>query len=129
LSTSKCNVPALGGTSASSSSNAPASDVRGALIGTSNKPFRAWGGIFGDDVAAAATIDRLVHQAEILGLQGDSYRLKARDLARHGTPLTDAHAASAAPPLPTGAPPRLPPRSFSTGPLSTGATGPHFERP
>ncbi len=27
-------------------------------------------------------IDRLVHHAEILALQGDSYRLKDRDLAR-----------------------------------------------
>ena len=36
----------------------------------------------GDDVVAAAMIDRLVHHAEILALKGDSYRLKDRDLAR-----------------------------------------------
>ena len=42
----------------------------------------AWGEIFGDDVTAAAMIDRLVHHAEILALKGDSYRLKDRDLAR-----------------------------------------------
>src|SRR3954453_10069027 len=36
-----------------------------------------WGEIFGDDVVAAAMIDRLVHHAEILALKGDSYRLKA----------------------------------------------------
>ena len=42
----------------------------------------AWGEIFGDDVVAAAMIDRLVHHAEILALKGDSYRLKDRDLAR-----------------------------------------------
>jgi IstB-like ATP binding protein len=41
-----------------------------------------WGEIFGDDVVAAAMIDRLVHHAEILALKGDSYRLKDRDLAR-----------------------------------------------
>jgi len=52
------------------------------LIVTSNKPFSAWGEIFGDDVTAAAMIDRLVHHAEILALKGDSYRLKDRDLAR-----------------------------------------------
>ena len=52
------------------------------LIVTSNKPFSAWGEIFGDDVVAAAMIDRLVHHAEILSLKGDSYRLKDRDLAR-----------------------------------------------
>src|SRR5881227_546297 len=55
---------------------------RASLIVTSNKPFGAWGEIFGDDVVAAAMIDRLVHHAEILALKGDSYRLKDRDLAR-----------------------------------------------
>jgi hypothetical protein len=55
---------------------------RASLIVTSNKPFSAWGEIFGDEVTAAAMIDRLVHHAEILSLKGDSYRLKDRDLAR-----------------------------------------------
>src|SRR3954454_17798687 len=55
---------------------------RASLIVTSNKPFSAWGEIFGDDIVAAAMIDRLVHHAEILALKGDSYRLKDRDLAR-----------------------------------------------
>jgi IstB-like ATP binding protein len=53
---------------------------RASLIVTSNKPFSAWGEIFGDEVVAAAMIDRLVHQAEILSLKGDSYRLKDKDL-------------------------------------------------
>jgi DNA replication protein DnaC len=56
---------------------------RASMIVTSNKPFSAWGEIFGDDVTAAAMIDRLVHHAEIVALKGDSYRLKDRDLARH----------------------------------------------
>src|ERR1700760_3991719 len=55
---------------------------RASLIVTSNKPFSAWGEIFGDEIVAAAMIDRLVHHAEILALKGDSYRLKDRDLAR-----------------------------------------------
>jgi DNA replication protein DnaC len=59
---------------------------RASLIVTSNKPFSAWGEIFGDEVTATAMIDRLVHHAEILSLKGDSYRLKDRDLAR--TPAT-----------------------------------------
>jgi DNA replication protein DnaC len=54
---------------------------RASLIVTSNKPFSGWGEIFGDDVVAAAMIDRLVHHAEILALKGDSYRLRDRDLA------------------------------------------------
>jgi len=55
---------------------------RASLIVTSNKPFSAWGEIFGDEVTATAMIDRLVHHADILSLKGDSYRLKDRDLAR-----------------------------------------------
>ena len=50
------------------------------LIVTSNKAFSAWGEIFGDDIVAAAMIDRLVHHAEIIGLKGDSYRLRDKDL-------------------------------------------------
>src|SRR5918995_33471 len=59
---------------------------RASLIVTSNKPFSAWGEIFGDDVVAAAMIDRLGHHAEILALHGGSFRLKDRDLARPATP-------------------------------------------
>jgi DNA replication protein DnaC len=53
---------------------------RASLIITSNKPFSAWGEIFGDDAVAVAMVDRLVHHAEILSLKCDSYRLKDRDL-------------------------------------------------
>ena len=55
---------------------------RASPIVTSNKPFSAWGEIFGDDIVAAAMIDRLVHHAEILALKGDSYRLRNKDLGR-----------------------------------------------
>ena len=39
---------------------------RASLIVTSNKPFGRWGEVFGDDVVAAAMIDRLVHHAEVV---------------------------------------------------------------
>jgi len=55
---------------------------RASLIVTSNKPFGAWGEIFGDAFTATAMVDRLIHHAEILSLKGDSYRLKGRDLGR-----------------------------------------------
>ena len=55
---------------------------RASLIVTSNKAFGRWGVVFGDDVVAAAMIDRLVHHAEVVALKGDSYRLKDRDLGR-----------------------------------------------
>jgi DNA replication protein DnaC len=62
---------------------------RASLIVTSNKPFGRWGEVFGDDVVAAAMIDRLVHHAEVIALKGDSYRLKDRDLGRVPAAATD----------------------------------------
>ena len=62
---------------------------RASLIVTSNKPFGRWGEVFGDDVVAAAMIDRLVHHADVIALKGDSYRLKDRDLGRVPTAATD----------------------------------------
>src|SRR5437868_13004862 len=53
---------------------------RASMIVTSNKPFSAWGEIFGDDAVATAMLDRLVHHAEILSLKGDSYRLRGKEL-------------------------------------------------
>ena len=101
---------------------------RASLIVTSNKPFSAWGEIFGDDVVAAAMIDRLVHHAEILALKGDSYRLKDRDLARptSPTPATEPRATSAAPARPTGSPPRRPPRHPPRGSVFNRRYGVHF---
>ena len=55
---------------------------RASMIVTSNKMFGRWGEVFGDEIVAAAMIDRLVHHAEIISLKGDSYRLKDRDLGR-----------------------------------------------
>ena len=59
---------------------------RASMIVTSNKPFSAWGEIFGDDMAATAMIDRLIHHSEILSLKGDSYRLRGKDLDARPTP-------------------------------------------
>jgi DNA replication protein DnaC len=62
---------------------------RASLIVTSNKSFGRWGEVFGDDVVAAAMIDRLVHHAEVVALKGDSYRLKDRNLGRVPTTGTE----------------------------------------
>jgi DNA replication protein DnaC len=48
------------------------------MIVNSNKTFSAWAEIFGDPIAVAAMVDRLVHHAEVIALKGDSYRLKGR---------------------------------------------------
>jgi DNA replication protein DnaC len=43
---------------------------------TSNKGFEDWGEIFGDEIMAAALIDRLVHHCHIVNIRGNSYRLR-----------------------------------------------------
>ncbi|MFZ0529164.1 MAG: IS21-like element helper ATPase IstB, partial [Propionicimonas sp.] len=50
------------------------------LVLTSNLPFSGWGGVFGDQVVAAAMIDRIVHHADVLTLKGSSYRLRNRGI-------------------------------------------------
>src|SRR5712691_4155735 len=46
---------------------------RASLIVSSNKSFSAWAEIFGDATAVEAMVDRLVHHAEVIVLQGESY--------------------------------------------------------
>lgn len=48
----------------------------GATIITTNRNFEEWGHIFGDAVLASAIIDRLVHHAYIVKINGQSYRIK-----------------------------------------------------
>jgi DNA replication protein DnaC len=43
---------------------------------TSNKGFEECGEIFGDDVMAAALIDRLVHHCHLVTIRGNSYRMR-----------------------------------------------------
>ncbi len=57
---------------------------RGSLIITSNKSFVEWGTVLGDDVLATAILDRLLHHADVITINGPSYRLKD-----HHTRLTD----------------------------------------
>jgi DNA replication protein DnaC len=52
---------------------------------TSNKGFEDWGEIFGDDVMAAALIDRLLHHCHVVSIRGNSYRV------RHHTDLFPVH--------------------------------------
>jgi DNA replication protein DnaC len=47
-----------------------------ATVLTSNKGFEEWGEIFGDEVMAAALIDRLVHHCHIVTIRGNSYRMR-----------------------------------------------------
>lgn len=49
---------------------------RASTILTSNKSFEEWGEVFGDEVMAAALIDRLLHHCHIVNIRGNSYRLR-----------------------------------------------------
>jgi DNA replication protein DnaC len=49
---------------------------RGALILTSNRGFGEWAEIFGDPVVASALLDRLLHHAIVIQIEGNSYRLR-----------------------------------------------------
>ena len=44
-----------------------------------------WGSVFGDDVLAAAILDRFLHHSHAIVIQGESYRLKA-SRRRQGKP-------------------------------------------
>ena len=43
---------------------------------TSNKGFEEWGTVLGDDVMAAALIDRLLHHCHVVNIRGNSYRMR-----------------------------------------------------
>lgn len=43
---------------------------------TTNRPFAEWGEIFPNAACVVSLVDRLVHNAEIIAIDGDSYRLK-----------------------------------------------------
>lgn len=45
-------------------------------IVTSNRPFSEWKEVFPNASCVVALIDRLVHHAEVIKLEGDSYRLR-----------------------------------------------------
>jgi DNA replication protein DnaC len=54
---------------------------RGAMVVTSNLSFAEWGGLLGDEVLATALLDRLLHHAEIISINGRSYRMRERMMA------------------------------------------------
>ena len=63
---------------------------KGAMILTSNRGFAEWGEVFGDAVVATALLDRLLHHAVVIQIEGASYRL------RHHAELLPEHIRSKA---------------------------------
>src|SRR5690606_4573594 len=47
---------------------------RGAMIVTSNRAVEEWPPLFVDELLASAAMDRLLHHAHVLEIEGDSYR-------------------------------------------------------
>jgi len=43
---------------------------------TTNRPFSEWGEVFPNAACVVSLVDRLVHNAEIIQIKGESYRLK-----------------------------------------------------
>lgn len=46
------------------------------IILTTNKPFAEWGDMFPNATSVVTLVDRLVHHSEIIGIEGQSWRLK-----------------------------------------------------
>jgi len=49
---------------------------RASTVMTSNKGFEEWGEVLGDEVMAAALIDRVLHHCHIVNIRGNSYRMR-----------------------------------------------------
>ncbi|MFN9453569.1 MAG: ATP-binding protein, partial [Gemmatimonadota bacterium] len=65
---------------------------RGAILLTSNQSLGAWGDVFGDAVIASAILDRLLHHATTININGDSYRLREKRKAGLVRSTVTAHA-------------------------------------
>lgn len=51
---------------------------RGSIVVTSNRAMEEWPALFGDELLASSAIDRLLHHAEVIVLEGRSYRTATR---------------------------------------------------
>ena len=48
------------------------------MVITSNRAIEEWYALFPDDLMASAAMDRLLHHAEVVVLEGQSYRNPSR---------------------------------------------------
>jgi len=68
---------------------------------TTNRPFAEWGEVFPNAACVVSLIDRLVHHAEIIQIDGASYRLKeAKERSAQRRQQRDAHRSPCANPSP-----------------------------
>jgi DNA replication protein DnaC len=53
---------------------------QGSIVLTTNRPFKQWGDVMNqDNTLASALIDRLGHHAEVVVIEGQSYRMKGKE--------------------------------------------------
>ncbi len=71
---------------------------KGAMILTSNRGFAQWGEVFGDPVVATALLDRRLHHAVVIQIEGSSYRMRQHaDLVPENIRASPAHLPQAIP--------------------------------
>ena len=64
---------------------------RASLIITANQPFSQWHSIFADTSMTVAAVDRLIHHAHIIELEGESHRRKAAQKRNNAAPGADVN--------------------------------------
>jgi DNA replication protein DnaC len=80
---------------------------RGAMILTSNRGFAEWGDVFGHPVVATALLDRLLHHAIVIHIEGASYRLRQHaDLIPENLRVGSLFGGMTQPPRRRGRPPK-----------------------
>jgi DNA replication protein DnaC len=80
---------------------------KGAMILTSNRGFAEWGEVFSDPVVATALLDRLLHHAVVVQIEGASYRVRQHaDLIPENLRIRAPTAATPLPARRRGRPPK-----------------------
>ena len=83
------------------------------MILTSNRGFSEWAEVFGDPVVATALLDRLLHHAVVVHIEGASYRLRQHaDLFPEALRVNGIAASATDVPRRRGRPPKPRPIAF-----------------
>jgi DNA replication protein DnaC len=62
-------------------------DGPASIVLSTNKPFGEWSTVFPHAACVVTLVDRLLHRAEVINIEGDSYRLKeAKERSRSRKP-------------------------------------------
>src|SRR3954471_6386273 len=86
------------------------------MILTSNRGFAEWGEVFSDPVVATALLDRLLHHAVVVQIEGASYRVRQHaDLIPETLRIRTPAAATPLPVRRRGRPPKDRSADHTTG--------------